>query len=554
MLATAMMLKRWYRFPLLFLYSLAMMLSIIPTHVSAQTVPLCGVVDALVYPVSLGDTLYSGYDDFGIYRARFTGYHTGFDMAFGQRGTPVAAMAKGRVTYSNPLGWGTEQGVVILEHIMPNGSQAFSVYGHMEELRGNTFPLVGTCVDAGDIIGSVGAPSRGRPHLHFEIRTFLASDGGPGYSPLSPLSQGWLNPLDFIHLWQTQIATNTLFAITFDRAPTLPPVALDSGLIMGVRGRTISAYTLNTSLQVNTPTWSVDTLGQVIHLAALSGGRVVAYTNRGQVVALTSEGRYINVWNVLAQPIRFRVVNEQLIFATDSGIAAYSITGDLIWQTTIWESDTRVSDIETNGDQMLVVSHRDEGVYLHLLSASGTPLTSAPLQHDPAVSFTRYDHSWRVLDGQTLYHLDAEGMYPLAQLDYPSGVRAQMAVDAQGVMYLYPDDDGASLSILEADGTLRWSKRYPVLMNNDAPLVGVGSGCVLYTLDPNGTLHLFNVQNGDELNSLQLYAGGQDFGASQARFLRVDAQDRIFWGSGFLSVLTIEGRPLLGDYQAECDT
>ena len=170
----------------------------------AQTAP-CGVVDAIDYPIDISDTLENRYDDFGLYRPRFGGNHTGFDLAFNRHGDPVYAAARGVVTYSDPEGWDTEKGVVIVEHTLPDGSIAYSLYGHMEQTDDIHFPPVGRCVELGDVVGVEGWPSRGLPHLHFEFRNFLPDDGGPGYVTDNPLLEGWYNPLDFIDTWRIRL-------------------------------------------------------------------------------------------------------------------------------------------------------------------------------------------------------------------------------------------------------------------------------------------------------------------------------------------------------------
>src|SRR5262245_28096767 len=134
----------------------------------------CGVVDAIDYPI---DELVPGYDDFARYRERFGGNHTGIDIGFDRWGDPVYAAARGRVTYADPEGWDTEKGVVIIEHIMPDNTIAYSLYGHMEETDIIGFPQVGQCIERGSLVGTIGWPSRGRPHLHYEIRRILPNDG-----------------------------------------------------------------------------------------------------------------------------------------------------------------------------------------------------------------------------------------------------------------------------------------------------------------------------------------------------------------------------------------
>src|SRR3990172_9244350 len=112
--------------------------------------PFCGVVDSFDYPI---ENLVEGYDDFGLYRARFGGNHVAIDIGFDHWGDPVYAAAKGRVTLSNIAEWDTEKGVVIVEHTFPDGSIAYTLYGHMEETDTIKFPQVGQCVDHNSVLG-----------------------------------------------------------------------------------------------------------------------------------------------------------------------------------------------------------------------------------------------------------------------------------------------------------------------------------------------------------------------------------------------------------------
>ncbi|MDP0995321.1 peptidoglycan DD-metalloendopeptidase family protein, partial [Klebsiella pneumoniae] len=78
-------------------------------------------------------------------------------------GSPVRAAARGRVTYSYPLGWGRDGGVVILQHTFPDGTTAYSQYGHIIESDTVKCPRRQDCVSAGDIIGVI-ADARPAPH------------------------------------------------------------------------------------------------------------------------------------------------------------------------------------------------------------------------------------------------------------------------------------------------------------------------------------------------------------------------------------------------------
>src|SRR5215475_13635555 len=150
------------------LFIVLTILALLPLQIThAQGTDPCGVVDSIDYPI---DGVSIQNDDFGMYRAGFGGWHTGIDMAFARYGDPVRAAARGRVTFSVPAGWDIEKGVVIIEHVFPDNSIYFTLYGHMEEINGRSFPKVGECVERGQIIGSVGHPAQEAPHLHYEVR------------------------------------------------------------------------------------------------------------------------------------------------------------------------------------------------------------------------------------------------------------------------------------------------------------------------------------------------------------------------------------------------
>ncbi len=187
----------------------------------------CGVVDAIDYPL---DTERFGIAyPFGHMSSRYDGrLHTGEDW-FGGRattyGSPVQAIARGRVTYAAPFGWGRDKGVVILEHLMPDGTWWYSLYGHLEALNGHTFPTVHTCVERGQVIGAIGRP-RPAPHLHFEIRNFGPDSPGPGYWGTNPIYSGWRNPSQFIQNWRAWLHPAHAWhaELTDDSGPHYPAI------------------------------------------------------------------------------------------------------------------------------------------------------------------------------------------------------------------------------------------------------------------------------------------------------------------------------------------
>ncbi len=165
----------------------------------------CGVADSIGYPIDTQQ--YALAQDFGAPSPRHQGrYHTGEDWFAGRannfgQGNPVVAAATGRVTYSSPLGWGRDGGVVIIEHTFPDGSLLYSMYGHMMETDTINFPAQWSCVQRGDIIGAIGN-IRPAPHLHFEMRVVDGTTPGPGYSWRDPFRDGWRQPAKAIQNWQ----------------------------------------------------------------------------------------------------------------------------------------------------------------------------------------------------------------------------------------------------------------------------------------------------------------------------------------------------------------
>jgi len=104
---------------------------------------------------------------------RGTGFHSGIDFA-APAGTPVAAAGRGCV---ESAGWheGGYGNLVVIRHRMGMTSW----YAHLASIE----VAPGTCVVAGNRIGTVGATGRATgPHLHFELRL-----RGAAIDPLSGL-------------------------------------------------------------------------------------------------------------------------------------------------------------------------------------------------------------------------------------------------------------------------------------------------------------------------------------------------------------------------------
>lgn len=503
-----------------------------------ESFTLCGVVDVIDYPI---DGLVEGYDDFGLFRARFGGNHVGVDIGFERWGDPVAAAARGRVTYADPEGWDTEKGVVILEHTFPDSSIAYTLYGHMEQSDTVTFPRLGDCVERGQIVGTIGWPSRGLPHLHYEIRTFLPNDGGPGYVTDNPLDSGWYNPFDFTALWRLRLAPGFVESATFHTVPGVPPALLDTGVYVVASGSLIAG-----TLPDGAVLWRVETSGAVTGLAALPGGRVVARTHTGQTITLEN-GRYLAVWDAPGPDTPLITLGETLVIASaDGGLAAYDPLGTMLWTVPGTGADVVAVDLTAGGDQALALTRTSGGsVLTRVVNADGTVAFETTYADTVAAAPDR-SGGWLLLDGSQVKRIAGGANHNISTLAPPPGRVGRLTVDVLGNTYLYARGDGGTLLSVDASGSVRWRIPYEA-PGALAPLLATGSGCMLYTLDSDGTLNVFDTASGDLLRQAQLYAGGRRNGSPAARLLTVDANERVRAAAGYLSVVTLDGWALGGD-------
>lgn len=141
---------------------------------------------------------------FGAYdldASEFSSVHPGIDIKLAE-GTPIASIAGGRVnavtTKSSGLGLH-----VIIEHRLPDGSQYFSIYGHLGEVSVS----VGDSVKPGQTIGKVGMTGKTTaPHLHLQIDRGFGEEfhtpNTPDHLPTrSEAKQFWMHPIDFIKMY-----------------------------------------------------------------------------------------------------------------------------------------------------------------------------------------------------------------------------------------------------------------------------------------------------------------------------------------------------------------
>ncbi len=538
----------------------------------------CGTVDSLQDPL---DPLTLRYDDFGSYRARFGGLHVGVDMGFGEGavGTPVFAVARGQVTYADPYGWDSEGGVIVLAHHFPDGSTAYSLYGHIVP-EGAAFPAVGRCVEGGTLLARIGTPTLSAPHLHFEFRDFLPDNGGPGYVPGNPLEAGWFHPLDFAAAWRLRLNLSARAAYHSLQAPTLPPVLLPDGQLVLASGNTLLALSPPNQLR-----WRLQSDAPLRSLAALPDESIVAQNATDQVLVVHG-GRYRAIWSPAHDlaDLPPLVLGETLVFATEAGPAtdgtllAFAPSGLLRWQSESLEN-ARPLSLRSSAESLALLVEDDSGVRLRLFTASGGRLLGEwPFRTAPLLAAGPND-VWWLYDGGALHRLEqTAGARPrwlrqrvLGQ-PLPGAVLSrsgQLHALADGGAVLFPGDAAGTLIAFSAAGQVRWQQRYPELRGFSPPLLAsAADGCWLAALSEEGALLLLRGADGTPLASDSLvadtpsddppasgapssgalresgwpgalYPGGRRQRQPAARLLQRQG-DLLLVGAGYLSVLALD--------------
>jgi murein DD-endopeptidase MepM/ murein hydrolase activator NlpD len=456
------------------------------------------VVDTFDFPLNppdAGQSVYGGHD-FGVFRARYNGYHAGEDWRYPGReatlGAPVHSIGHGMVTYAAPLGWGADQGVVILRHVLADGSTILSMYGHLDP--SSVLLRVGACVARGDVVGQIGKP-RSPPHLHFEIRRHLPTSPGPGYWSTDPTLAGWEPPSQYI--WNYRIATSP--GVQWARPSAVQSTTglwvLDPDTSVVVQDQGVVAIDLldggerwRQPLALNPVDATLDAVRPLVYVADLLG-RIEAYQVpdlRDGAAAVTSAASPEPLWEIKLDPLGFGrllpLPGGGVVVSSRRQMLALSSAGNLLWRQ---DTVGRVFDW-TLSDDLLIVSFEGRDGALWMIDASG-PLARVALTGGHPV--TVGDQIW-IYAADGIYRLDPETLSSDLLYALPPGslwLGDMVALPDGGALVAHTDRFDKRLIALDAGGGVRWQRSFSGITSGQQDLLLLDGSAYLASLDGTGT-------------------------------------------------------------------
>jgi murein DD-endopeptidase MepM/ murein hydrolase activator NlpD len=467
-----------------------------------QNGALCGLVDTLDFPLKPPDGEGAvGGGDFGHFRRRYDKYHTGEDWGFGSSnfGSPVHSIGHGRVTYAQPLGWGADQGVVIVEHTFRDVGTLLSFYGHLDPP--SIVLRAGDCVQRGDQVGQIGRP-RTRPHLHFEIRTHMPDTPGPGYWPADPSRAGWLPPSATISNYRLANSPGVLWTRPNTSWSAEGLGILNDDVFVAVEDQQLAGVNLESGeLQWSHP------LTKTLHSALIDVNQTIIYqavspgTLAGFNLAALKQASPPTGSQSLPEPEwEFRLDRLSsstllplpqggIVAATRDQLTAFSDNGEILWQRDPLGSV--VGWILTN--EALIITTDDEQTPLWSMNEAGVRAWDTAISGKPVVL---NDHLYLYAEGG-IYHLNtdtlsAESIYPLSEGILKWGDILPLA--GERLLIIHADPDDRRLLALSPDGQLIWERSLGDLTSGQ-----------MWLLEVNGQAYLMVQQVTSSANNIAIY-------------------------------------------------
>ncbi|MBN2386914.1 MAG: peptidoglycan DD-metalloendopeptidase family protein [Anaerolineales bacterium] len=481
----------------------------------------CGYIDALDFPLSPpnGSGAILG-QPFGNFRGAERGYHAGEDWyaAGGSSlGEAVHSIGHGLVTYAQPNGWGPDLGTIVVRHDFPGEVSFYSFYGHLEP--SSVTVQAGECVLRGEQIGTIGRPRSG-PHLHFEIRTQMPEQPGPGYWPVDPLRAGWLPPTQMLYATRLRLTPGVLWALPVPGEAAFGLGIFEDALLLVWDDRLQAV-----SVQDGTALWSTPLPASVVN-AALDRRSAQAYT-------LDWSGN-IQAWPLAAAT--------EPLWETDAGVFSSAALIPLSGGGVAAADRRQMTAVDTDGSILWraetaapVVSWVYAGDGMHFATSSPyTPLWSVEAGGAHAWDWPAGGRLASAGDqvylysGDRLYLLDVEGQTAVWALPLSPGVHSRGALVAlpdESLLLVHADSADRRLLHITSAGLVAWERSLGGLPGDEARLASVG-----------GQPYLLLIAHGAQQSTATLYAialqtatltpvfsaGSQDGGAAGSWILALE--------------------------------
>ncbi len=420
----------------------------------------CGAVDLFDFPISPPDALdipRSG-GDFGVFRDRYGKYHAGEDWSGttreGSLGTPVYSIGHGLVTYAEPLGWGRDQGVVIVQHTFTDGSTLLSFYGHLDPDTVTLSP--GLCVARGEEVGHIGQP-RTSPHLHFEVRTHEPYVPLTGYWPDDPTAIGWLSPSQVIWDVRTAAQPNVSWTRPSGDADTQLIADLDDQLLL-VENRELLLVDSAEGDSQPVPLALADEEDSVATAAISAEGDVAFVGLRSGAVQAYQLPEWTLLWETdppdMGLPQLLALPDGGVVLADRSQLLALSSAGETLWAQ---EVAARPSDWLLTDDALWLTWGGDLAETLQI--AAGEPPTDSA--EVGGLLAAGDDAVWLYGEDGVYHWQNGEWSRPLGLPPAQMSLRDIVGLPDGGAVVAFGGPDERRLMQLDAAGELVWQGGLP---------------------------------------------------------------------------------------------
>ena len=471
----------------------------------------CGFVDVLDFPLDPPDAaMATGGGDYGRFRNRYDGLHTGEDWRDGASsfGKPVYSIGHGRVTYAQPNGWGADKGVVIVQHTFRDGRRILSLYGHLDppsvDLR------AGDCTERGDLIGAIGDP-RSPPHLHFEIRVHLPETPGPGYWSVDPSRAGWRPPSATI--WNERAAA--LPGVRWTHLSESDPLnvlgTIDDSVLVSSESGEVTALDIDDGqtlwtrvLSETASNFLLDARGALVYVSS-AGGTIEAY-NLSELEDRSLGPQIDAAWSTeLDSPGSYDLVplpRGGMVAFSRSSMEAISGSGELLWRV---ELTSGVTDW-AQSEKALVFIVRDE---VWLADEQGASQMIG-LVNGRSVVASEQPYIYAE-DG--VYQIDMESGSVELLFGLPSGFPRSGGLSETpggGVLVAHTDLDDKRLISIDEDGLLLWERSITSLGARAVELLTLNDEVYLmtqYDIGRSTGIDMFHVELGSG-DLTRIFSGG----------------------------------------------